>query len=110
MVILNTARTHIAPSEASDGLRAMMGFEHRRAREYADGLGSSNMTMFLKAELVTFLANETLVNLVRGGPVLIEKTGGRFAGRGWADHRRLDVEIIARAMSCYASSGRGSFP
>jgi len=45
------------------------------AAEYADWLGTSNVPkLFLKAEPGAILANDTLVNLVRGWPALTEKT------------------------------------
>src|SRR4029077_6954228 len=46
-----------------------------RATEYAAWLGTSNVPkLFLKAEPGAILANDTLVNLVRGWPALTEKT------------------------------------
>jgi hypothetical protein len=71
---------------------------HAIATAYADWLGKSNVPkLFLKAEPGAILANDSLVNLVRGWPVLTEKTGegdpfcsGRFVGRGRAGHRWLD--------------------
>jgi haloalkane dehalogenase len=48
---------------------------HAIATEYADWLGTSNVPkLFLKAEPGAILANDTLVNLVRGWPALTEKT------------------------------------
>ena len=45
------------------------------ATEYADWLGTSDVPkLFLKAEPGAILANERLVNLVRGWPALTEKT------------------------------------
>ena len=45
------------------------------AAGYADWLGTSNVPkLFLKAEPGAILANDTLVNLVRGWPALTEKT------------------------------------
>jgi haloalkane dehalogenase len=45
------------------------------ATEYADWLGTSDVPkLFLKAEPGAILANDTLVNLVRGWPALTEKT------------------------------------
>ena len=45
------------------------------ATEYADWLGRSNVPkLFLKAEPGAILANDRLVNLVRGWPALTEKT------------------------------------
>ncbi|MBV8358035.1 MAG: hypothetical protein JO189_08885 [Deltaproteobacteria bacterium] len=45
------------------------------AAAYADWLGTSNVSkLFLKAEPVAILANDRLVNLVRGWPALTEKT------------------------------------
>jgi haloalkane dehalogenase len=45
------------------------------AAAYADWLGASNVPkLFLKAEPGAILANDRLVNLVRGWPVLTEKT------------------------------------
>jgi haloalkane dehalogenase len=45
------------------------------ATEYADWLGRTHVPkLFLKAEPGTILANDTLVNLVRGWPQLTEKT------------------------------------
>src|SRR5262249_12909304 len=46
---------------------------HAIATEYADWLGTSNVPkLFLKAEPGAILANDTLVNLVRGWPALTE--------------------------------------
>ena len=43
--------------------------------EYADWLGTSNVAkLFLKAEPGAILANDRLINLVRGWPALTEKT------------------------------------
>jgi len=48
---------------------------HAIATEYADWLGTSNVPkLFLKAEPGAILANDTLINLVRGWPALTEKT------------------------------------
>jgi haloalkane dehalogenase len=48
---------------------------HAIATEYANWLGTSNVPkLFLKAEPGAILANDTLVNLVRGWPALTEKT------------------------------------
>jgi hypothetical protein len=48
---------------------------HAIATEYADWLGTSNVPkLFLKADPGAILANDTLVNLVRGWPALTEKT------------------------------------
>jgi haloalkane dehalogenase len=48
---------------------------HAIATEYADWLGTSNVPkLFLKADPGAILANDTLVNLVRGWPSLTEKT------------------------------------
>jgi haloalkane dehalogenase len=48
---------------------------HAIATEYADWLGTSNVPkLFLKAHPGAILANDTLVNLVRGWPSLTEKT------------------------------------
>src|SRR6266403_1520507 len=48
---------------------------HAIATEYADWLGTSNVPkLSLKAEPGAILANDTLVNLVRGWPALTEKT------------------------------------
>jgi haloalkane dehalogenase len=48
---------------------------HAIATAYADWLGMSNVPkLFLKAELGAILANDTLVNLVRGWPAVTEKT------------------------------------
>jgi haloalkane dehalogenase len=48
---------------------------HAIATEYADWLGTSNVPkLFLKAEPGAILANDTLVNLVRGWPALTERT------------------------------------
>ena len=48
---------------------------HAIATEYADWLGKSNVPkLFLKAEPGAILANDRLVNLVRGWPALTEKT------------------------------------
>ena len=48
---------------------------HAIATEYADWLGTSDVPkLFLKAEPGTILANDRLVNLVRGWPSLTEKT------------------------------------
>jgi haloalkane dehalogenase len=48
---------------------------HAIATEYADWLGTSHVPkLFLKAEPGAILANDTLVNLVRGWPALTEKT------------------------------------
>ena len=48
---------------------------HAIATAYADWLGKSNVPkLFLKAEPSAILANDSLVNLVRGWPVLTEKT------------------------------------
>ncbi len=45
------------------------------ASEYARWLGSSNVPkLFLKAEPGAILANDRLINLVRGWPALTEKT------------------------------------
>jgi haloalkane dehalogenase len=45
------------------------------AAEYADWLGTSDVPkLFLKAESGAILANDTLVNLVRGWPALTQKT------------------------------------
>jgi haloalkane dehalogenase len=45
------------------------------AAAYADWLGTSNVPkLFLKAEPGAILANDRLVNLVRGWPALTEKT------------------------------------
>jgi haloalkane dehalogenase len=45
------------------------------ATAYADWLGRTHVPkLFLKAEPGTILANETLVNLVRGWPELTERT------------------------------------
>ena len=68
------------------------------------GWGRANVPkLFLKVEPCAIVANDTLVNLVRGWPALAEKDGGgdqfrsgRFAGRDRADHRRLDVEVVER--------------
>ena len=50
---------------------------HAIATAYADWLGKSNVPkLFLKAEPCAILANESLVNLVRGWPALTEKTVG----------------------------------
>ena len=76
---------------------------HAIATEYADWLGTSNVPkLFLKAEPGAILANDTLVNLIRGWPALTEKTVAgihsfrKFAGRDRAGHRRLDDEVIER--------------
>jgi haloalkane dehalogenase len=58
---------------------------HAIATEYADWLGTSNVPkLFLKAEPGAILANDRLVNLVRGWPALTEKTVARihFASAG----------------------------
>src|SRR5262249_60578918 len=48
---------------------------HAIANEYAGWLGTSSVPkLFLKAEPGAILANDTLVNLVRGWPALTEKT------------------------------------
>src|SRR5258705_12535028 len=48
---------------------------HAIATEYADWLGTSNVPkLFLKAEPGAILANDTLVNLVRGWPALTQNT------------------------------------
>ena len=48
---------------------------HAIATEYAAWLGTSNVPkLFLKADPGAILANDTLVNLVRGWPALTEKT------------------------------------
>jgi haloalkane dehalogenase len=48
---------------------------HAIATAYAHWLGKSNVPkLFLKAEPGAILANDSLVNLVRGWPVLTEKT------------------------------------
>ena len=48
---------------------------HAIATEYADWLGTSNVPkLFLKAEPGAILANDRLVNLVRGWPAVTEKT------------------------------------
>jgi hypothetical protein len=48
---------------------------HAIATEYADWLETSNVPkLFLKAEPGAILANDRLVNLVRGWPALTEKT------------------------------------
>jgi hypothetical protein len=48
---------------------------HAIATEYADWLGTSNVPkLFLKAEPGAILANDRLVNLVRGWPAATEKT------------------------------------
>ena len=48
---------------------------HAIATEYADWLGTSDVPkLFLKAEPGAILANDRLVNLVRGWPALTEKT------------------------------------
>jgi haloalkane dehalogenase len=48
---------------------------HAIAAAYADWLGKSNVPkLFLKAEPGAILANDSLVKLVRGWPVLTEKT------------------------------------
>jgi haloalkane dehalogenase len=48
---------------------------HAIATEYAGWLGASNVPkLFLKAEPGAILANDRLVNLVRGWPALAEKT------------------------------------
>jgi haloalkane dehalogenase len=47
---------------------------HAIATDYADWLGKSNVPkLFLKAEPGAILANDRLVNLVRGWPMLTEK-------------------------------------
>src|ERR1700751_1497843 len=47
---------------------------HAIATEYADWMGTSNVPkLFLKAEPGAILANDRLVNLVRGWPALTEK-------------------------------------
>ena len=74
------------------------------AAEYANWLGTSNVPkLFLKAEPGAILANDRLVNLVRGWPALTEKTvaGIHFVQEDSPDeyragHRRLDVEVIER--------------
>jgi haloalkane dehalogenase len=48
---------------------------HEIVTEYADWLGTSNVPkLSLKVEPSAFLAIDTLVNLVRGGPALTQKT------------------------------------
>src|SRR5690242_8187586 len=75
------------------------------ATEYADWLGTSNVPkLFLKAEPGAILANDTLVNLVRGWPALTEKT---VAGIHFVQEDSPDE--IGRAIAGWTgtSGGRG---
>jgi haloalkane dehalogenase len=71
------------------------------AADYADWLGASNVPkLFLKAEPGAILANDTLVNLVRGWPALTEK---RVAGIHFVQEDSPDEigRAIAEWMSKY---------
>jgi haloalkane dehalogenase len=81
---------------------------HAIATEYADWLGKSKVPkLFLKAEPSAILANDRLVNLVRGWPAVTEKT---VAGIHFVQEDSPDEigRAIAEWMGRWADAGRGA--
>ena len=70
---------------------------HAIATEYADWLRTSNVPkLFLKAEPGAILANDRLVNLVRGWPAVTEKTvAGTPPGRKLTTSKPLRLCILS---------------